>query len=431
MSDEMKGIKRVDRGDLKNAFQKEYKGWIKDAADRKVDFSSYLNEKSPLPKDSDTRDPDNAVHSLLRQYGFAMKRTKYRQSSAIADLEDAPEVEILVRTDLVNLYNSIIYTPEVLTRSTVTGIAPGTAFRPEINLPARDQEVPGNRVTLGSILAETQNVAGRDIALPKFIPPDEDDVLMEYLTPFQDYPMFDIVLGSETHKMRTVGVGLRWTYAFARNSNLRAEALRRAVRKIGISHQARMINLGLLTAMSTIASDNAADKKAHAVMRYPDNGTAAYSSETQNAIGHILPQTYSVNTIVGGSQAITKWENTATGSPNELLSALASQAPESTRRFTRRNVNVAYPENTIVLSKDITANSSGNATANASTDLDVSAEQVFMFDSRETLGLAIEAGSEINETERIAGKRAFAQYFANSFVFYIADPNGRVKVYLA
>ena len=430
MSDQLKGIKKVDRDGLKDAYQKNYADWIIDAKDRNIDFSSYLNEVSPLPKEADQRDPENAVHSLLRSHGFAMKDTTYRKSSLVADLENNPVLETLVRTDLDNYYKSILFTPELLTRAKVGGIAPGESFRPFTELPVRDQQQAGNRVRLSDLLAITQTINGQDIRLPKFVPPPDHEMSMDYMVEFQDYPIFDIKQGSEKHTMKVVGVGLRWSYRFARASQMRAELLRRAVARVAILHEASLIQEGLVTVMKTIASDDAADDTAHAVQRYPASGEANYTQDTQNAVAYALPQAYNVDTIVGGSAAVTAWENINTGSTNLTLAALQAQAPGNVRRFTRRNINVAYPENTLVITKDITENPNGEATAADSTDLDVSGYQLLFFDSNETLGLAMEAGSNINETVRKEDNQSFVQYLSNSYTFYILDPNGRIKVHL-
>ena len=428
-----KAIPSIKRKDLKGEFRTNHERWFKESEAMGLSFSDYLNRISPEPKNE--ADPQNAVHSLMRDHGIQMKDTAERSASLIIECIEDPVKRSLLGADLQQTYENILFKGylserqklSLSTRAGVGGITAGDPFRAFEDLPVKPAEVLGNRVTLASVITRVREVAGVDIRVPEVLKPEEGSTnynLGEAVKP----PLNTISMGSRKYSMKKMGTSVGWTYEFARNSGERVTAARLWISDMAIENEADLIKEAVTTGMSTIPADNSSDGKAHANPRLP--GTGKYDAATQKAVVFEVPQRYVLNSVVGGPQAVQKWELISSGTEQLALAAFAAQSPGGQSRFRNANINIAYPEITLVYTEDITQGASAVVPAN-NDHLDVSADQLFFFDSNNLVELARQRGSTIQARETDVGSQFVTEYFTSHYVFYIFDYNPRIKAYLS
>ena len=430
---DLKSIPSVPRKALGPEFKTNVAIWRRDASAMGLSFGEYLNRISPEPMDE--ADPQNAVHSLMRQKGIVMKDGPYRDSSLIEECIDDEESRVLLGTDLQMYYDNILFRgaphPSRLgARAGIGGLTGGSPFRAFDDLDVQPAQEQGNRVPLANILARVRTVPGTDGRIPEVLPPKDGSTRFDVSEAAQ-IPVNTVTTGSRKFSLKKMAVGLRWTYEFARNSQERVSALRLWVADMAIENEDILIREAVGVGMSTIPANNSSDGLAHANPRFPASTPGNYDAETMEELVFSIPQRYTLNTVVGGPSTLTKWRLINSGSPNIPLDAFGSQASDLQRRFQSGNINIQYPENTIVYTQSIHPGAGVALDPNNNAHLDVSAGQLFFFDSSRLLEMARQRGAQTRETDQDPGHQFITEYFSDYYEIYIKDYNPRTKLYVS
>lgn len=423
-------IDPVKREHLKDAFAREHNDWFAEAKKADMSLCEYLNRTSPDPQND--YDPVNAVHSLMKSHDLAMKNTKYRDSSYVTEFMDSKEKHLLLGADLQNAYETELYRVpgQVSEKASLGGLTAGDPFRQYQDAPVKVQTESGRRVLLSSIIRSREPINTTDFRIPEIVTPKDASQMVD-VAEGALIPIATVQMGKRLVTLRKVGIGLRWTYEFVRNNQIRASVLRQWTIELGEDHNDALVEEAAKVAMMTIPAADSSDGKTKSTMRYPTTGNGNYSADTMSKISYALPQKYVVDTIVGGPNALTKWNLINSGSSNLPLIAFMAQAPEFQGMYQSLNINIAYPRNTIRLTTNIPgAASTFNADHLDSLDVGDSADQLFFFDSSKTVSMLTQRNSETREQKGNEQDQTTTEFFSQYFGFYVYDVNARVKAFL-
>ena len=427
---DLKSIPSVKREGLLEEFKSNHESWKKSGEEMGMSLCEYVNRVSPVPRNE--ADPENAIHSLMRERGLAMKDSATRDSSLIKECLDDPVNRALLGADLQMTYDNILFRGHahpLETRAGGVGAIPaGSPFKPFDDAPAKPGTIQGNRVSFRSIVPRVRMVTGTTGRIPELLPPEQGSNRFR-LGEFTQIPVNTVSMGVRQFSLSKMGTGLRWSYEFARDNNERVSALRLWIADVAIENEAELTREAILIGMSTIDAADSSDGLAKSNLKYPTSGTGDFDVETMRGLVHALPQRYVINTLVGGHSAVTKWEMIDSGSNNLALAAFASQAPDNQVRFRNANINIQYPENTLVYTESVHPDGV-TLDPNSDAHLDVSADQLFFFDSTRLLEMARQRGAQTRETESDAAQQFYSEYFSDYYEIYLYDPNARVKAYL-
>ena len=401
----------IPREALHDEWKQNYKEFRDKAQDQKLSLAGYLNTISPEPENEFS--PPNAVHALMQKEGLRMKGTRYAPSSLLKEFMESEDRKELFYAEMDDYYDSCF---DEYPRSPVRNPASlgqysaGDPFRPFQDQALMERKRKAPRLRLNQIVGVTDVIQGVDLRQPEYTTPDINEQMQD-VGEGGLIPVGTVTLGSRHVTLKKVACGIRWTYEFARNSEIRAEALRRWVARVAISHEIALVNEGLSTILSTVDGESC-----HHVTG------KSFTVEDITSLLFELDEPYQVDTVVGGPSPVVKYLNLNTGFTQQTMAYIAAMNPELIPNPSPLN-NIMVPTQYGVIKTDV-----GTGVVGASTRLEYAQNHLLMFDSAETLGYIRQANSETDELDTEPSQQFVTRYLSRYYGFYLNDLNGRMKV---
>ena len=412
----------MTRQQLHEDFKKNSKDLRDMAQGQGKPLSEVLNEMSPNPDSKE--DSENALHSLLQRENLRMKDAKHIKSSYIEECTKDTPTQLLFEAYLEEVYNNRF---NVEGRASVGNIPTGDAFRELDFKDVQPQTRRGLRLRLNEIVAETDTVMGDTQSIPEVTTPEEDEMMVD-VAEASEIPKAKLTTGSRTATMGKVATQLEVSYEWLRNNNRRATALRQRVDNIAIVHEKSLVRKGLSTVMSTYVGSDKKNKSTKQV------GAASGTAKTftpADVVGlqYELDEAYLPDTVIGGPEAVTKFQIASASGLALTFPELANRMPELGQPARSINVNIGLTSQYGVYTRDILASDGNDVGTKLSDELDVSMDELFFFDSTSTLGYLRQRGGDVSEEDRNISRQVYLRTFSQIYAFYVLDGNGRMKVY--
>ena len=290
----------IPRNALHEEWKTNYQTFKQNAEDERLSLAGYLNIISPEPESA--HGPRNAVHTLMQKEGLRMERTEYAPSSLLQEFMENERRKDLLYADMDHYYDSCFDEhprSHVRNPASLGQFTAGDPFRPFQDTPVRERKRKAPRLRLNQIVGMTDVITGVDLRRPEYTTPDINEQMQE-VGEGSLIPVATITMGSRNITLKKVALGLRWTYEFARNSEIRVDQLRRWVARVAVEHEIALVKEGLDTIMSTVDGEST-----HVV-----GSTSAqknFTVQDLTALLFELDEPYQVDTVIGGPAGIVNY----------------------------------------------------------------------------------------------------------------------------
>lgn len=412
----------IPRSALHEEWKSNYKTFKQNAEDNRLSLAGYLNIISPEPESP--YGPPNALHTLMQKEGLRMEATRHAPASLLQEFMENEERKDLFYADMDDHYDSCF---DEYPRSSVRNPASlgqftaGDPFRPFQDTPVVERKRKAPRLRLNQIVGVTDTITGVDLRRPEYTTPDINEQMQE-VGEGSLIPVATITMGSRNITLKKVALGLRWTYEFARNSEIRVDQLRRWVTNVAIQHEIALVQEGLTMIMATVDGESI-----HEV------GKASNKNFTTADITSLLfelDEPYQVDTVVGGPGGVVSYlgvvgQSTTGGA---FLDYFQRMHPELVPSPNPLN-NIMLPTQYGVVKSNIGPAGGVRANSNTLTVTGSNPNDLLLFDSAETLGYIRQLNSETNELDTDPSQQFVTRYLSRYYGFYLNDFNGRMKVY--
>ena len=409
----------IPRSALAEEWKRNYKEFERNAQDQKLGLAGYLNIISPDPESEFA--PVNAVHTLMQKERLRMKSTRYAPASLLKEFMESEDRKLLLYADMDDYYESCFDEhprPPVRNPASLGQYTAGDPFRPWLDTAVTERKRKAPRLRLNQIVAVTDTITGVDLRQPEYRTPDIDEQMQD-VGEGGLIPIATITLGSRNITLKKVALGLRWTYEFARNSEVRVDQLRRWVARVAVSHEIALVKEGLNTIMSTVDGESTR-------LVGTSGSPKTHTVEDICSLLFELDEPYQVDTVIGGPSAVVSYLNVNTGPTTLGIDYFARAHPELVPNPTPLN-NIMLPTQYGVIKEDI---GPAGASRDATGALKVTGPEkdLLLFDSMETLGYIRQINSETDELDTDPSQQFVTRYLSRYYGFYLNDLNGRMKV---
>ena len=414
----------IPRSALHDEWKSNYKSFKQNAEDNRLSLAGYLNIISPEPESP--YGPPNALHTLMQKEGLRMEATRHAPASLLQEFMENEERKDLFYADMDDHYDSCF---DEYPRSSVRNPASlgqftaGDPFRPFQDTPVAERKRKAPRLRLNQIVGVTDTITGVDLRRPEYTTPDINEQMQE-VGEGSLIPVATITMGSRNITLKKVALGLRWTYEFARNSEIRVDQLRRWVTNVAIQHEIALVQEGLNMIMATVDGE--------AIHQVGASSNYNFTVEDITSLLFELDEPYQVDTVVGSPSGIVGYlgvNDYTTARAGAYLDYVQRMHPELVPNPNPLN-NIMLPTQYGVVKSNIGPAGSARTASNFLQVVHATENKdLLLFDSTETLGYIRQLNSETNELDTDPSQQFVTRYLSRYYGFYLNDFNGRMKVY--